>query len=64
MKVLEAQKDLPGDDLDKGLRNALFLVALNESEEILAKWFEDDAYVVFGPRVCERVEERDDVGPT
>lgn len=64
MKVLETKKDLLGDQLDKGLWHTLFLVALNESQEVLSKGFENDAYVVFWPRVRERVEERDDVGTT
>lgn len=64
MKVLETKKDLPGDQLDKGLWNTLFLVALNEGEEVLSKGLEDDAYMVFWPRVRERVEKRDDVCTT
>lgn len=64
MEVLEAKKHLPGDQLDKGLWDALFLVALNDSQEVLSERFENDAYVVFWPRVRERIEERNDVGTT
>lgn len=64
MEVLETKKDLFGDYLDKWLRDALFLVTRNESEEVLPKRFEYDAYVVFWPRVRERVKERDNVGTT
>ena len=64
MEVLETKKDLPGDQLDERLWDTLFLVALNECQEILSKGFEYDAYVVFRPRMRERVEEGDDVGTT
>lgn len=64
MKVLETKKDLPGDYFDKGLWDTLFLVALDESQEVLSKGFEDDAYVVFWAMVRERVEKRDNVGTT
>lgn len=64
MKVLETEKDLPSDQLDKGLWDTLFLVAFNESQEVLSEGFEDNAYVVFWCGVRERVEERDNVGTT
>lgn len=64
MEVLEAKKHLPSDQLDKRLWDALFLVAFNESQEVLSKRFENDAYMVLWPRVRERIEERNDVGTT
>lgn len=64
MKVLETKKDLPGDQLNKGQRNTLFLVALNESQKVFPEGFENDANVVFWPWVRERVEKRDNVGMT
>lgn len=64
MEVLETKKHLPGDQLNKGLRDTLFLVTLNESQEALSKGLKNDTYVIFRPNVSERVKEGDDVSTT
>lgn len=64
VKILQAEKNLPGDTLDNAGRNAFFAVLLDEGEEVCAERLKGDAYVGCG-RDCmgERVEKGDDMRP-
>ena len=63
MHVVESHEYLLRDLLDEVHGDAFVLVALDETEQILAQHFEDHADVrAVGPLMAEMVEERDDMG--
>lgn len=63
MHVIETQKDLFCDLLDEMRGYALALVALDETEQILAEDLEDHADVgAVGTLVAKVVEKGDDMG--
>ena len=65
MHVIKSQKHLLCDLLDKMRRNALSLVAFDESQQILAEDLKDHANVgTVGPFMAEVVEERNNMGST
>lgn len=41
VEVLESEKSLSSDDFDDSSGYAALLVAFNEGQQVLAKWFED-----------------------
>jgi hypothetical protein len=62
MKVLEAQKDLLGDNLDKYPWHSLLLIPLYECEEVFAERFKHNTNVrCFRALVRERIEEGNDM---
>lgn len=64
VKILQAEKNLPGDTLDNAGRNAFLAVLLDEGEEVCAERLKGDAYVGCGrDGMGERVEKGDDMRP-
>ena len=65
VKILQAEKDLPGDALYNRRRNTLPAIFLDEGEDVCAEGLKGDAYMGGrGDGVGERIEEGDDVGPS
>ncbi len=64
VKILQAEKDLPGNTLYDARRNTLPAVFLDEGEDVCAEGLKGDTYMgCRGDGVCERIEEGDDMGP-
>lgn len=64
VKILQAEKDLPGDTLYDARRDTFPAVFLDEGEDICAEGLKGHAYMdCRGDRVGERIEEGDDMGP-
>ena len=62
VKILQAEKDLPGDTLYNARRNALPAVFLDEGEDVCTEGLKGDAYMSCrGDGVGERIEEGDDM---
>jgi hypothetical protein len=65
VKILQAEKNLPGDTLDDAGRNAFPAVLLDEGEEVCAKGLKSDAYMgPGGDCVGERIEKGDNMSPS
>jgi hypothetical protein len=63
VKILQAEKDLPGDTLYDARGNTLPAVFLDEGEDVCAEGLKGDTYVGYrGDGVGERIEEGDDIG--
>jgi hypothetical protein len=64
VKILQAEKDLPGDTLYDARRDTFPTVFLDEGEDVCAEGLKGDAYMgCRGDCVGERIEEGDDMGP-
>lgn len=64
VKILQAEKDLPGDTLYDARRNTLPTVFLDEGEDVCAEGLKGDTYMGRrGDGVGEGIEEGDDMGP-
>jgi hypothetical protein len=64
VKILQAEKDLPGDTLYDARGNTLPAIFLDEGEDVCAEGLKGDAYMgCRGDRVGEGIEEGDDMTP-
>ena len=64
MKILQAEKNLPGDALYDARGNTLPAVFLDEGEDVCAEGLKGDTDMGGrGDGVGERIEEGDDMGP-
>lgn len=64
VKILQAEKDLPGDTLYDARGNTLPAVLLDEGEDVCTEGLKGDTYVGHrGDGVGERIEEGDDMVP-
>lgn len=64
VKILQAEKDLPGDTLYDARGDTLPAIFLDEGEDVCAEGLKGDTYMgCRGDGVCEGIEEGDDMGP-
>jgi len=64
VKILQAEKNLPGDTLYDARRNTFPAVFLDEGEDVCSEGLKGDAYMgCRGYGVGERIEEGDDMRP-